>query len=151
MYCPSCGSAATPGLSYCKHCGAELDAKERGPRKSSELAPGILVPAITFTFVAGMGVIIGLIAVMKNYNLNDGLVNGFAALAFLLMAAIEAIFIWLLLRSVVGRKKTVESPARATTNELAGTPPQALAAPPLSVTEHTTRTLEPIPNEKTAG
>jgi len=143
MYCASCGTVATPGLSYCKHCGAELSAKDRGPRKSSELPPGILVPAMVALFIFGLGVITGLIAVMRASGLNEGLVSGFAALTFLLLVVIEAVFMGLLLRSVIGRKKTIEPPARAATNELAEPQPQALAAPPLSVTEHTTRTLEP--------
>jgi predicted nucleic acid-binding Zn ribbon protein len=145
MHCPSCGTAVTPGLSYCKHCGSELNGKERNLRKSSELPPGILVPAIAFTFVAGMGVLIGLIAVMKNYNLNEGLINGFAVLTFLVMVIIEAIFIWLLLRSTLGRRGA-DDPAqakRATTNELRAGEAPALPEPRMSVTEHTTRTLEP--------
>ncbi|HJQ27509.1 MAG TPA: hypothetical protein VKA60_26725 [Blastocatellia bacterium] len=138
MYCQSCGTATTPGLSYCKNCGAELSANERSSRRPSEL-PAFLVGAMVALFIFGLGVITGLIAVMRASGLNEGLINGFAVLTFLLMVIIEAIFTGLLLRSTLGRKKTGEPPARAATNEL----PQALAAPPLSVTEHTTRTLEP--------
>ena len=140
MYCLACGTAATPGLSYCKHCGAELNGKERHSRRTSELPPGLLVPAMVALFILGLGVITGLIAVMRASGLNEGLIGGFVGLAFLLMVVIETIFAWLLLRATVGRKGTG---GQATTNELAAPQPRALAAPPFGVTEHTTRTLEP--------
>lgn len=138
MYCPSCGSAATPGLSYCKQCGAGLKAKERNLTRTPELPPGILVPAMVATFIFGLGAIAGLIAVMKACNLNEGFINGVAVLAFLMMVIIEAIFIRLLWRAAGGPKEAGDAGKwqRPTLSELD-------TAPPLSVTEHTTRTLEP--------
>src|SRR5205085_11315089 len=97
MYCPSCGSVATPGLSYCKQCGTELSAKDRHATRRSDLPPGILVPAMVATFIFGLGAIAGLIAVMKACNLNEGFINGVAVLTFLMLLIIEAIFIGLLL------------------------------------------------------
>ncbi|MFL6216550.1 MAG: hypothetical protein ACJ74J_21885 [Blastocatellia bacterium] len=143
MYCPSCGEQATPGLSYCKQCGAELS----GKTGMSERSSAFFAAAMVGVFVFGLVAIAGLIAVMKACQLNEGLINGFAGLAFLMMVIIEAIFIRLLLRSTLGKRESSgQARSQRTTNEL-DVPPQALPAPAMSVTEHTTRTLEPIANE----
>ena len=99
------------------------------------------------TFVFGLAAIAGLIAVMKACNLNEGFINAFAVMSFLLMLTLEAIFTRLLLRSTLGKR---ESSKPRTTSELDAPPPQVLSAPAASVTEHTTRTLEPISQEKKA-
>src|SRR5205085_791739 len=110
----------------------------------SDLPPGILVPAMVATFIFGLGAIAGLIAVMKACNLNEGFINGVAVLTFLMMVIIEAIFIGLLWRAAGGPKEAGDAGKwqRPTLREFDAAPP-ILPAPPLSVTEHTTRTLEP--------
>ena len=151
MYCSSCGLAVPNDLSYCNHCGARLNgAKVEDAGKPPELFPDSLVWAIVSVFVVGIGSVIGLIAVMKNYGLNDGLVLGFASLILVMMLAIEAVFIGLLLSRKSGHKK-MKHPERLdgrrkqqTTNELEGAEPQALPESPTSVTEQTTRAFEPI-------
>ena len=99
MYCSSCGSAVTPGLSYCNRCGAELTAKKSGSQNTPQL-PEYLVWSIVAVSVGGLGVLIGLMAVMKNeLHLANGLIVLFSLLSFLLLLAAESIFIWLLLSS----------------------------------------------------
>ncbi len=65
--------------------------------KAAELFPDSLIWAIVSVFVVGIGCVIGLMAVMKNYGLNDGAVLAFSTLIFLLMLGVESVFIWLLL------------------------------------------------------
>ena len=66
MYCSSCGTTVTPGLSYCNHCGAKLNgAKGDGITKSSEVKPETLVGAIATVFIFGLGAIIGLMMASK--------------------------------------------------------------------------------------
>ncbi|HXM35034.1 MAG TPA: zinc ribbon domain-containing protein, partial [Pyrinomonadaceae bacterium] len=149
--CSSCGAAVPKDLSYCNHCGARLNgANVEDASKPAELFPEALVWAIVSVFVVGIGSVIGLIAVMKNYRLNDGLVLAFASLILVMMLAIEGVFIGLLLSRKKGNEQ-MRDPERLdgrrqqqTTNELEAAKPRALPEPVASVTEHTTRAFEPI-------
>jgi hypothetical protein len=148
MYCSSCGSAASPGLDYCNRCGARLAGASADARRSrsSELPPGILVPAMVFCFVFGLAAIMGLLVVMKEVFDNPGLINAFALLSFALLVAIESIFAWMLVRRT-GDAHKATAPRLAneqTTNELNATRARALPDPVPSVTEHTTRTFDPV-------
>ena len=143
MYCPSCGQLQPSGLSYCKHCGAELNGQKIDPTLTSARSSAFFAAAMVMTFVFGLAAIAGLIAVMKACNLNEGVINGFAVMSFLMMIVIEAIFIGLLLRSTLGRREADGRTPRST-NELDAPSPSLLSAPAMSVTDHTTRTLEPV-------
>lgn len=148
MYCSSCGSAVSPGLDYCNRCGAKLGAaRGAGAAKPAEVSPEFLVRAILFAFVFGLGAIIGLLAVMKNvFDFNPGLIIAFTLLSFTLLIAVEAVFVWMLLRRAGVAKKAVDvgPPKERTTGELDAAQTRALPEPAPSVTEHTTRTLEPL-------
>jgi hypothetical protein len=158
MYCSSCGSPVTPGLGYCNRCGAEVNAKpatkEAGGAKESYL-PESLVWSILGVSVGGLGVLIGLMAVMKNeLHLANGLIVLFSLLSFLLLLAAEGTFIWLLLssqRRAQSRKNEAAGIAQVkgtATKELGERQERLLAEPAVSVTEHTTRTLEPVYRER---
>lgn len=154
MYCSSCGAAVEKGLSYCNRCGArqhrtvvgwrvrsqQSDDEEDGTSRSSTRVES-LIWAIVAIFVVGMGCTIGLLAVMKNVlNFDTGLNMIFGGLSFLLMFILEAVFIWLLLRSARPRERALEAHQ---TGELDGLKQKALSPPAVGVTEHTTRTFEP--------
>lgn len=146
MYCSSCGTAVTPSLSYCNRCGAELKAKQNGPTKLSEAAPEYLVWAITAITIVGLGTVIGLMAVMKEVvHFNEGLIAAFTLLSFLTFMGVDAVFIWILLRSRMGAKEAGGKPQEKelTTKELGEAKARVLAEAAASVTEHTTRTLDP--------
>lgn len=149
MYCLSCGTAVTPGLSYCNHCGARLrGAQGDSVTKSSELKPETLVFFIAAVFVFGLVAIIGLMAVMK-YVFDQPLIILFTLLSFLIMLVVEGVFIWMLL----GRKRIAREVGDTKPfEEQAGKEPgdakvRMLPGPALSVTEHTTRTLEPVDSQ----
>ena len=146
MYCSSCGTAVAPGLSYCPRCGAGLRAQERSVPDPPEEPPEHLIWAIVAVSVGGLGVIIGLMALMKEeLHFSTELILLFSLLSFLLLLGAEGIFIWLLWRwqkaTKAGREITREK--GLTTRELEAAQAPALPEPPLGVTEHTTRTLEP--------
>jgi hypothetical protein len=146
MYCSSCGTAAIAGLSYCNRCGAELAAKEPGANKLSELSPGLVVCAIVAVTFVGLGAIIALLALLKQSPEFAGVIMGFSALSFLLVLAAEIVFIWLLLRPKTGKQEAddltqLKGPAL---KELGMAHGRVLPEPASSVTEHTTRTLEPV-------
>ena len=148
MYCSSCGVALTPGLSYCNRCGAKQTQGDGS--KASELRPETLVFGMLATFVFGLIAITILMGVAK--NVLDVPIEGVLVLAllpFLILVLMEAIFIRLLLRRTraeVEPKKT--PPDQHATNELSPSDPRALPHARQSVTEHTTRTFDPVYTER---
>lgn len=153
MYCSSCGAAVTPGLSYCNRCGAELKTKESSPAKLSETAPDYLVGAITAVTILGLGTTIGLMAVMKEVvHFSDGLIIAFTCLSFLTFLGVDSVFIWLLLRSRKGAKEAggMSEGKEMARREVDVAKRGMLSEAALSVTEHTTRTLETADMQKKA-
>jgi len=152
MYCSACGGAVAPGLSYCSHCGAVLS----GPRtinehKQAELFPDSLVWAIVSVFVVGLGGTVALMAVMKDARVFDpGQILGLSFMSLVTMLAIEAGLIYLLLSRRGGAKEeSGKSKINATTiRDLGAATERALPEPTPSVTDHTTRTLEPVYRER---
>jgi hypothetical protein len=104
--------------------------------RTSDRLAGTLVGAIVFTLLGGLGVITGLLVVMKRVLSNDGLVDFFALLSFLLLILTESVFVWLLLR----RKALPRRTAAELTEEAASV--QMLPESPASVVENTTRNFE---------
>ena len=151
MYCSDCGSAVTRGLSYCIHCGATLSVAnaERVPRQSG-LSPELLVRAMLFAFIFGLGAIIGLMFGMKMVGFNLGLIIAATLLSFTLMIAIESVLISLLFSRKRGAKEASDAAQLKgkVTKELGEADSRALPEPLPSVTEHTTRALAPVYSER---
>jgi len=152
MYCSSCGVVVAQGLSYCNYCGAKSSgAKSDSVTKSSEVKSGLLVPAMVITFVFGLIAIIMLMFAMKMLNLNTGQILAFMLLSFLIMLTVEGVFIRLLLRRQRGAEEAGETVLLKgqATKELDAAQARVLPEPMPSVTEHTTRALEPSYDERT--
>jgi hypothetical protein len=100
--------------------------------------------------VVGLFLVIAMMAIMKDLRFNDALVNGFAVAAFLSFLLVDVLFAWLLLSSKRGQKKSIElAELKAELRrELAATQTHSLPEPAQSVTEHTTRTLEPVRSQR---
>lgn len=151
MYCSFCGTALTPGLSYCNRCGAELGAKDRSAARPKEAPQESLVWALVAVTVVGLGGLIGLMAVMKNVlQFNDGLIIAFSLLFFLAFLGVDAVFIWLLLRSKIGDRfgAGIAQQKVRSTIELSEARARVLPEPASSITEHTTRTMDPVDEER---
>jgi hypothetical protein len=153
MYCSSCGGAVAQGLSYCNHCGAKLNGvKGDNVNKSPEVKPQSLVWGMVAVLVFGFVAIIFLMMAMKVVGLNVGQILAFTILSFLMMMLVEGVFIWQLFsrkRGTADVGDTVLSKGQAT-KELDAAQARMLTDPVPSVTEHTTRTFEPIYNERTS-
>jgi hypothetical protein len=148
MYCSSCGTAVMSGLNYCKRCGAKLSGA-----KDEEICrpvdPDSLIWAIVVVFGIGLGTTIGLIAVLKNLDINSALKIAFPIISFLLLLAIEGVFIWKLLGPRRDAKEVRDSwqSNEQVTQELGAEQTPWIADTAPTVTEHTTHTLEPIHSE----
>lgn len=151
MYCSSCGVVVAQGLSYCNYCGAKSSGVN-GERliTSPEVKPGTLVFGMAAVLVFGFVAIVFLMLAMKMVGLNVGQILGFTILSFLIMLFVEGVFTWQLVRRKRGADETGETALskEQTTKQLDGAQARGLAEPLASVTEHTTRTLEPIYNER---
>jgi len=145
MYCSSCGSALTPNLVYCNKCGARVS-----PSDADERRPEFLISAMIGLFVLGIGVMIGLMAVMKRgVGFDPPIILAITMLCFSLLFLIESILIFFLFRASFRRKrKDVEQLKKPTTKELDSGTPFGLPANMASVTEHTTRAFDPVYIEK---
>jgi uncharacterized paraquat-inducible protein A len=147
MYCQSCGSAVSPGLSYCSRCGVELNAKPV-LQKASEMSAESLVWSIVAVAVIGMGIVIAMMALLKNLlHIDDAeTVLLISFLSFVPFAIAEVLFVLMLIRSQLKRKEPRELPVKQT-RELDRGGERQLVEPVSSIVEHTTRTLEAVPRE----
>lgn len=135
------------GLSYCNRCGADLRPRETSVAKRREASPDSLVAAIVFVTIFGLGAIIGLMVIMKwVVQSGEGQIYGFAFITFLMLLLIDALFAWLLLRSKKSTRENIDIIQLKETirAELQANPTSGLSEPVASVTDHTTRTLEPV-------
>jgi len=156
MYCSACGTTFLPGLNYCKSCGARVsEVKESGGNQLSEASVNFLIAALLGIPIAGIGVIIGLMSVMKKeLGFDNDFIGAVIFMSFVLLLAAEAGFIWLLW-SRTRTRNTKETPTKSELKEAAkkelGEPQaQPISQPAHGVTEHTTRSFEPIYREPKA-
>lgn len=151
MYCSSCGAAVAQGLSYCNYCGEKLNGANGDSRiKSSEVKPVSLLWGMVAVMVFGFVAITFLMMAMKMVGLNVGQILAFTILSFLIVLLVEGMFIWQLMRRRHGAEEIGDSalskePAKKVLEAAqARVLPEAMA----SVTEHTTRSFEPIYRER---
>ena len=151
MYCPSCGVPVAQGLSYCNYCGAKLTG-EKGDNaiKSSEVKPESLVWGMVAVLVFGFVAIVFLMMAMKMVGLNVGQILAFTIVSFLIMLLVEGVFIWQLLRRKRGAEETGDTvlSKEQARKELEAAQARVLPEAMPSVTEHTTRSFEPIYRER---
>jgi hypothetical protein len=152
MYCSSCGIAVAQNLIYCNHCGAKLgNQKTESLIKTSEMRQeSIIMAAMVFLFVLGLPVISVMLGVMKeNLNFAFGPLVAFALLSFSILVALEGVLISRLFR----RKRDGENAVGKSSAEFHITKEleahsRVVSEPVTSVTDHTTRTLDPVYGER---
>jgi hypothetical protein len=147
MFCSSCGTTITPGLSYCNRCGASL--KEQ-PTETSVRTGAIIafLLAIIIIGLSGLGFMLGgALTLKREAGLTEEVVGMFMFFTFFIVSIIE----FFLVRQL---SKLISNPApkRARLPQPSTMPHELQAAPVAqarglpeampSVTENTTRTLE---------
>ena len=142
MYCSTCGSLIKAELNYCNRCGARVD-KMTTNVKSSSSAIGVLSAATGVVGIGGLGLTVGLIALLLTFAVKSEVV------AMLTLAFLSTIFgiIVLMLRQITQMNGNAQIAAENTfeTPKLNAPDTAQLAEPRqpmMSVTENTTRTLE---------
>lgn len=154
MYCASCGTEVTSELSYCNRCGANLKplATQVGvaPTKLVGAAWAISI-AVTLVTLIGFGMVFSVVMTLIERGIN--LSPGGMALVFFALLFIFAI-VALLIRQLSRVLGLPQLPVAATPAQkpqiVEGVVPEIAAArtPVASVTDHTTRTLEPVYRER---
>jgi hypothetical protein len=155
MYCSSCGKTVAAGLSFCNHCGYKLNGKgdEHGERGvMPESSYNFLIAALLGLPIAGIGLIIGVMSVMKKELgiANDAIAVVVMFCFFLLLTAEIGFMRLLLSRTAKPKAKKVSKDERrseAATRALNEAQPFDQVNPVGSVTENTTRNFEPAYRE----
>lgn len=142
MYCSSCGTPVTPGLSYCNRCGTSL--KEPEPARSTGVM-SIIVVAMTLIGLGGLGILLGGTTVLKTEaNLPPNLIGLFMLFCFLVIIVTEFSLVRNLskLVSSSSAKQKHLPPVQSIPPELRLPQATPFGEPVSSVTDNTTRTLE---------
>ena len=149
MYCQKCGGQLAQPLSYCNHCGADLGTlKVQGQAGTAETAIDTLLWVIVGTTITLLGMALGALVLIKHGAINERLGMAFVILTFISLVVAEAVLVWRLLHLKRGAEDipAVPQPSDVSTDEPNLVTARALQEPlePVSsVTEQTTRTLEP--------
>ena len=150
MYCSACAKEVAAGLTFCSHCGFRISEAKSEPKKS-DLSSNALISAIVSIFVIGFGCIVAMLAIMKNLGFRDDMIGVVITFSFITILLIEVMFMWLLFKRNQAPKETKTKPqlTEQPVKEIYAAPSNLLSEskfqPVPSVTEHTTRTLEPLP------
>lgn len=149
MFCERCGKKIDEALNFCNACGAQLK-KEKSEQQS---ILNTLITALIVVCTAGLGVLVGLMAILldKLQNPEPAFVFAFFYLAtlfgiaFMIMRQISK----LIDAKLNGKEVDFESPRRRK-EPLVQLPPKTTNQleefrEPASVIENTTRTLDEVP------
>jgi hypothetical protein len=152
MYCSSCGVAVAQNLTYCNHCGAKVNSdKADSLVKTTEMrAEWAIMSSMAALFVCGLVAIGILLGVMKDVvKFQDGPIIAFAFLSFLILIGLEAVYISRLFHRRRDAEKAADTPSldRHSTKELEARS-RIVSEPIGSVTDDTTRTLDPVYEER---
>jgi predicted lipid-binding transport protein (Tim44 family) len=148
MYCSSCGSAVAQHLTYCNHCGAKISRNQTDKLdKATELrAEWAIMSSMAALFVCGLVAIAILLGVMKSVLIfQEGPIMAFGFLSFLILIGLEAVYVSRLFRFRRDSETATDQSRLATniTKELEAQS-RMTGEPVGSVTDHTTRTLDPV-------
>lgn len=157
MYCPSCGLQQTQELRYCPRCGANLSPAAERVEPPNLVGPIWAVSlATTLITLLGLGLVFTfMMAVITRGITIGGSLMLIAAFFLLVVLAIAGLLVRQLLRLLNLYQKPgalSEKNARPDKNELSGREAPQLEAmrepTPLGITENTTRTFEPAPQDR---
>lgn len=153
MYCPNCGKTVNKKLKYCNGCGERLS---KAAEIDKDGTPGKMLDNILTTLflvvMFGLGILVGLVAVLLSKDVQTQVV------VIIVMAYLAVVFgiCFTLLRQV---PKLIDARLKTWNGNLEETRPQLeplttaqleeYREPVMSVTDHTTRTLDKVPLKET--
>jgi uncharacterized protein with PQ loop repeat len=146
MFCQKCGTLINANLNYCNNCGAKTT-KNEDEKKFSPL--GLLITTLAFVSVCGLGILVGLIAILLDKFLHP---EPIIALSFFYLLTLFSICFFIIKQiskltdlHIQERTQTVQpfyqNPQISAPNTAQLEEPKQQ---PISVTENTTKTLDEI-------
>jgi Na+(H+)/acetate symporter ActP len=165
MFCQNCGNAIVEGLNFCNRCGArtssELEKKELPTKPVAPLIAIIIVMTVLTAgmFLGGLGILLPLVFGLIGAGVETGAI---VAIAFLLLGTICGVS-YLMVRQISNALNAYLHGSFGTTKQISNQQQQPSATqfinrntgqieaprePFTSVTEHTTRILDPVQQEK---
>lgn len=155
MFCPSCGIALPQQLKYCNRCGAQLNhTRETALVELFEKRMESEMEGIFWSIVFGLGLLIGgLVILKKALELGENFLLAYMLLCSTAIIMYFGLGVWQIRRLARSSREASETMqlGQVETHEL--NPAQTLPTlePVPSVTEHTTRTLEPAHRRNKTG
>ena len=140
MYCATCGTALTQGLSYCNRCGTSL--RERSGTNTGAISA--FLTAITLIGIGGLGLMFaGALVLRRGALLSQELIGFFMLFTFLIVSMVEIMLVKNLSKLMGEKEMKNYFPAPPPVpNDLRLPQATPFGVPVSSVTENTTRTLE---------
>jgi len=153
MYCSSCGVAVTQGLSYCNRCGSNLGIVRTDVAIKPAESPASIGVDIFWTTVFGLGLIFGGTVAMKAFDLRETLIIAYMLLSSLAFIGLYGLDLWRFIRFYRSSQETNPRVQVGTldTKELDRAETRGLTESISSVTENTTRSLEPLRTPEKQG
>ncbi|MCI0392106.1 MAG: zinc ribbon domain-containing protein [Acidobacteria bacterium] len=148
MHCPDCGTALPRRMKFCTRCGAQLTSPETTAIKTTEERFDEYLEGLFWITVFGLGIVIGgAVLLTKVLHLNRGIVIAYLVLSSIAFMINFGLNLWGALRLARSLKKAdgEHLPAPRDTNKMLATEGATPGESAHSVTENTTRSLEPIP------
>ena len=143
MYCSTCGTLLDAKLNYCNRCGARID-----KLATTENSTGLeyLSMATGFVGLGGLGLTVGLIAILLNFNVIPQVIviitlaflSAVFGISFLMIQQISS------MSKIASGERAYEKPSPAQLGTINTAQLEEYQQPAQSVTEHTTRTLDKI-------
>ncbi|HEY0428094.1 MAG TPA: zinc ribbon domain-containing protein [Pyrinomonadaceae bacterium] len=144
MYCSTCGKSVNENLNYCNNCGARI---EKGALQIDNPSSRILFISAGFVGTAGLFGFVVVLKILLESHLDP------SAMGIILIAYLATLL--LLCRLLVGNVRKHSGDIKIKTSERAEDAPKQFRAgntaqleepkqQPISVTEHTTRTLDKV-------
>ena len=147
MFCPSCGAEYTIGLNYCNRCGANLNTAlnqiEMAPVNVTKPVMAIGLIILLITLCGFTAVIEGAGKLGRVFQQNDPVVATIV-LGMITIMVTDIMLVLQLSRLITAALRQPAQPKKLPKSESAKQIAAPVAYAPMpSVTDHTTRTLEP--------
>lgn len=149
MYCSHCGTSIPGNLNYCKNCGSRVDKNAVIVTNSSARSAMIAAGSIG---VVGLAAVFPLLKILLESRLDEPAVLmvlfGYLATLFLLVT-LPVAYAWKRAGDTVSYpdERDEYTPPKSFRGPITARL-EAMREPAVSVTEHTTRTLDEIPVER---
>lgn len=150
MYCQSCGTAIAHPMKFCNRCGTSVvTSQDTTEKKAIEKRLDDYLDGLFWITAFGVGLTAGGMVVLKKAELGENYLIAFVAISSTAFLINFLLSLWMVLGLAKKSKRaSLLTESRVDTNQLAPLSSQPALHPAPSVIEHTTRSIEPIYNER---